>query len=44
MAAPPVVVRMQMKPTRGNHPFSRDFFRNTNCPASIGDTFGPPGG
>lgn len=44
MAAPPVIVKMQMKPTRGNHPFSYNFFRNTNCPSSIGDTFGPPAG
>jgi type VI secretion system protein ImpL len=41
MAAPPVTVKMQVKPTRSNHPFSYNFFRNTNCPASIGDTFGP---
>jgi type VI secretion system protein ImpL len=41
MSAPPVVVKMEIKPTRSNHPFPRDFFRNTNCPASIGDTFGP---
>ncbi len=40
MSAPPVVVKMQMKPTRSNHPFPRNFFRNINCPASIGDTFG----
>ncbi|HZO12584.1 MAG TPA: type VI secretion system membrane subunit TssM [Polyangiaceae bacterium] len=43
-SAPPVIVRMQMKPTKSNHPFPRDFFRNTNCPPSIGDTFGQPGG
>jgi type VI secretion system protein ImpL len=43
-AAPPVVVTMQIRPTRANHPFSLDFFRNTNCPPSIGDTFGPPPG
>jgi type VI secretion system protein ImpL len=41
MAAPPVTVRMTIKPTRGNHPFPRAFFRDTNCPASIGDSFGP---
>ncbi|HHH10500.1 MAG TPA: type VI secretion system membrane subunit TssM, partial [Sorangium sp.] len=40
-AAPPVTVRMQIKPTRANHPFPRNFFRDTNCPASIGDSFGP---
>lgn len=43
MAGPPVTVQMEMKPTRANHPFSRDFFRNLNCPASIGDFFGPGG-
>ena len=41
MSAPPVVVRMEMKPTRSNHPFPYSFFRDTNCPPSIGDTFGP---
>ena len=41
MAAPPITVKMQMKPTRANHPFPRAFFRDTNCPPSIGDTFGP---
>ncbi len=41
MAGPPVTVRMQMKPLRGNHPFPYNFFRDTNCPPSIGDTFGP---
>lgn len=40
MAAPPVTVRMQIRPTRANHPLSPNFFRNTNCPAGIGDTFG----
>jgi type VI secretion system protein ImpL len=40
MAAPPVVVTMQIRPTRANHPFPRAFFRNTNCPTSIGDRFG----
>ncbi len=39
-AGPPVTVRMEMKPTRQNHPFPRDFFRSTNCPTSIGDWFG----
>lgn len=38
--APPVKVRLEIRPTRSNHPFSRDFFRNTNCPQSIGDNFG----
>jgi type VI secretion system protein ImpL len=42
-AGPPVVVTMQMKPTRANHPFPRNFFRDTNCPETIGDKFGPPG-
>jgi type VI secretion system protein ImpL len=41
MAAPPITVRMQIKPTRANHPFPTNFFRDTNCPASIGDSFGP---
>ncbi len=41
MSAPPVTVKMSIKPTRGNHPFPRMFFRDTNCPASIGDKFGP---
>lgn len=40
MAAPPVTVRMQIRPTRANHPLSPHFFRNMNCPAGIGDTFG----
>jgi type VI secretion system protein ImpL len=40
MAAPPVIVKMQIKPKRQNHPFPLNFFRNTNCPPSIGDTFG----
>ncbi|MBW2529690.1 MAG: type VI secretion system membrane subunit TssM [Deltaproteobacteria bacterium] len=40
MAAPPVTVKIQVKPSRANHPFSRAFFRNTNCPPSIGDRFG----
>ncbi|MEM1031875.1 MAG: type VI secretion system membrane subunit TssM [Myxococcota bacterium] len=39
-AGPPVTVRMEMMPTRQNHPFPREFFRNTNCPNSIGDSFG----
>ncbi|HSO00798.1 MAG TPA: type VI secretion system membrane subunit TssM, partial [Candidatus Nanopelagicales bacterium] len=40
MTAPPVSVTMEIKPTRGNHPFPASFFRATNCPPSIGDWFG----
>ena len=40
MTAPPVTVVMQVRPTRGNHPFPLSFFRATNCPPSIGDSFG----
>jgi hypothetical protein len=40
MSAPPVSVTMQVRPRRGNHPFPLSFFRNTNCPPSIGDKFG----
>src|SRR6185503_12317534 len=40
MTAPPVSVTMEVKPTRGNHPFPMSFFRATNCPPSIGDKFG----
>ena len=40
MTAPPVTVTMEVKPTRGNHPFPSSFFRATNCPASIGDRMG----
>ena len=40
MTAPPVTVTMQVKPTRGNHPFPPSFFRATNCPPSIGDRLG----
>jgi type VI secretion system protein ImpL len=40
MTAPPVSVTMEVKPTRGNHPFAPSFFRATNCPPSIGDSFG----
>ena len=40
MSAPPVVVVMEIRPKRANHPFPLGFFRDTNCPASIGDTFG----
>ncbi|AUX44714.1 hypothetical protein SOCE26_061810 [Sorangium cellulosum] len=40
MTAPPVTVTMEVRPTRGNHPFPTSFFRATNCPPSIGDRFG----
>ena len=40
MSAPPVTVTMQVRPRRANHPFALSFFRNTNCPPSIGDKFG----
>lgn len=40
MTAPPVTVTMEVKPTRGNHPFPTSFFRALNCPPSIGDRFG----
>jgi type VI secretion system protein ImpL len=40
MTAPPVSVVMEVKPMRGNHPFAPSFFRATNCPPSIGDSFG----
>lgn len=40
MTAPPVVVTMEVRPTRTNHPFSSSFFRASNCPPSIGDSFG----
>ena len=40
MTAPPVSVTMEVRPTRGNHPFPMSFFRATNCPPSIGDWFG----
>jgi type VI secretion system protein ImpL len=36
MAAPPVSVTMDVRPSRGNHPFPTSFFRATNCPPSIG--------
>ncbi|MFO0554568.1 MAG: type VI secretion system membrane subunit TssM [Polyangiaceae bacterium] len=39
MSAPPVVVTMQVRPRRANHPFPLSFFRATNCPPSIGDKF-----
>jgi type VI secretion system protein ImpL len=38
--APPVMVVMEVRPTRTNHPFTNSFFRATNCPPSIGDSFG----
>lgn len=44
MTAPPVTVTMEVRPTRGNHPFAPSFFRAMNCPPSIGDSFGPPKG
>jgi type VI secretion system protein ImpL len=45
LTAPPVTVTVQVKPQRGNHPFSPSFFRSLNCPPSIGDRFGAaPGG
>jgi type VI secretion system protein ImpL len=37
MTAPPVTVTMEVRPTRGNHPFPMSFFRAMNCPPSIGD-------
>jgi type VI secretion system protein ImpL len=40
MTAPPVSVTMEVRPSRGNHPFPTSFFRATNCPPSIGDKFG----
>src|SRR5262249_40502469 len=40
MTAPPVTVVMQVRPSKANHPFSPSFFRATNCPPSIGDSFG----
>jgi len=44
MTAPPVTVTMEVRPTRANHPFPSSFFRTTNCPHSIGDSFGGGGG
>ena len=44
MTAPPVTVVVQVKPQRANHPFAPSFFRNLNCPETIGDRFGPPPG
>jgi type VI secretion system protein ImpL len=40
MTAPPVTVTVEVRPSRGNHPFPSSFFRATNCPESIGDRFG----
>jgi type VI secretion system protein ImpL len=40
MTAPPVTVTLQVRPVRANHPFSPSFFRATNCPHDIGDSFG----
>ena len=40
MTAPPVSVTMEVRPVRSAHPFSPSFFRATNCPPSIGDSFG----
>ncbi|MBM4373990.1 MAG: type VI secretion system membrane subunit TssM [Deltaproteobacteria bacterium] len=40
MSAPPVIVQMKIRPQRKNHPFPVNFFRNSNCPQSIGDNFG----
>jgi len=40
MTAPPVTVVMEVRPTRANHPFVPSFFRATNCPPTIGDSFG----
>ena len=40
MTAPPVSVTMEVRPVRANHPFPMSFFRATNCPPSIGDSFG----
>ncbi|MEZ4315275.1 MAG: type VI secretion system membrane subunit TssM, partial [Polyangiaceae bacterium] len=40
MTAPPVTVVMEVRPSRSNHPFVPSFFRATNCPPSIGDSFG----
>ena len=40
MTAPPVSVTMEVRPVRASHPFSPSFFRATNCPPSIGDSFG----
>jgi type VI secretion system protein ImpL len=40
MTAPPVSVTLEVRPVRAAHPFSPSFFRATNCPPSIGDSFG----
>ncbi|MCC6527722.1 MAG: type VI secretion system membrane subunit TssM [Polyangiaceae bacterium] len=39
---PPVTVTIQVKPERAEHPFPLSFFRDTNCPPSIGDRLGGP--
>jgi type VI secretion system protein ImpL len=43
MTAPPVSVTLEVRPVRAAHPFSPSFFRATNCPPSIGDSFGKGG-
>jgi type VI secretion system protein ImpL len=40
MTAPPVTVTLQVRPVRASHPFAPSFFRATNCPHDIGDSFG----
>ena len=40
MTAPPVSVTLEIRPVRSAHPFAPSFFRATNCPPSIGDSFG----
>jgi type VI secretion system protein ImpL len=40
MTAPPVTVTLEVRPTSASHPFPSSFFRATNCPPSIGDSFG----
>jgi type VI secretion system protein ImpL len=40
MTAPPVTVTLEVRPVSANHPFPSSFFRATNCPPSIGDSFG----
>jgi type VI secretion system protein ImpL len=44
MTAPPVTVVMEVRPSKANHPFVPSFFRATNCPPSIGDSFGGASG
>jgi type VI secretion system protein ImpL len=43
MTAPPVTVTLEVRPVRAGHPFPQSFFRATNCPPSIGDSFGKGG-